>query len=304
MRRRSTSRLPSTRRSDSTARARASTGASRRSRGSCAIPTRSRFSPRPARGPVATGSRTCARGGRGTRSGSGSSRKSRTPRRRWDARCSTARCAAKSLGLTDSRHLIASLGQGDVHVMQALKAIYPGVEALQDGAGPSKSSAFERLVDRMRGASKGVRIHGVDGLMVRYSQCCQPVPGDPVVGYVTRGRGVSIHRTDCPNVLLLSHEPERRLDIDWQEMDGELFLVRLALEASDRRGLYADVAEAVTNSGTNIKSMELRSGDGGGVSGSVLVEVENLTHLQKIIRAVRRVKGVTDVTRRERVAQE
>ena len=212
--------------------------------------------------------------------------------------------AAKSLGLTDSRHLIASLGQGDVHVMQALKAIYPGVEALQDGAGPSKSSAFERLVDRMRGASKGVRIQGVDGLMVRYSQCCQPVPGDPVVGYVTRGRGVSIHRTDCPNVLLLSHEPERRLDIDWQEMDGELFLVRLALEASDRRGLYADVAEAVTNSGTNIKSMELRSGDGGGVSGSVLVEVENLTHLQKIIRAVRRVKGVTDVTRRERVAQE
>ncbi|HSC33184.1 MAG TPA: bifunctional (p)ppGpp synthetase/guanosine-3',5'-bis(diphosphate) 3'-pyrophosphohydrolase [Gemmatimonadaceae bacterium] len=212
--------------------------------------------------------------------------------------------AAKSLGLTDARHLIASLGQGDVHVLQALKAIYPGVEALQDGAAPSKSSAFERLVDRMRGASKGVRIQGVDGLMVRYSQCCQPVPGDPVVGYVTRGRGVSIHRTDCPNVLLLSHEPERRLDIDWQEMDGELFLVRLALEASDRRGLYADVAEAVTNTGTNIKSMELRSGDGGGVSGSVLVEVENLTHLQKIIRAVRRVKGVTDVTRRERVAQE
>jgi GTP pyrophosphokinase len=123
-----------------------------------------------------------------------------------------------------------------------------------------------------------------------------------VVGYVTRGRGVSIHRADCPNVLLLSQEPERRLDIDWQEMEGELFLVRLALEGTDRRGLYADVAEAVTGTGTNIKSMELRSGDGGGVSGTVLVEVENLTHLQKIIRAVRRVKGVTDVTRRERVA--
>jgi GTP pyrophosphokinase len=137
--------------------------------------------------------------------------------------------------------------------------------------------------------------------MVRYSQCCQPVPGDAVVGYVTRGRGVSIHRADCPNVLLLSHEPERRLDIDWQEMEGELFLVRLALEGSDRRGLYADVAAAVTESGTNIKSLELRSGDGGGVSGSVLVEVENLTHLQKIIRAVRKVKGITDVARRERV---
>ncbi|HEX7940345.1 MAG TPA: bifunctional (p)ppGpp synthetase/guanosine-3',5'-bis(diphosphate) 3'-pyrophosphohydrolase, partial [Gemmatimonadaceae bacterium] len=193
--------------------------------------------------------------------------------------------AAKALNLNDAKHLIASIGQGDVHIAQALKAIYPDLETAPEP--PPKTSAFERLVQRMRGTSKGVRIQGVDGLMVRYSQCCQPVPGDPVVGYVTRGRGVSIHRSDCPNVLLLSHEPERRLDIDWQEMAGELFLVRLALEGSDRRGLYADVAEAVTNSGTNIKSMELRSGDGGGVSGSVLVEVENLTHLQKIIRAVR-----------------
>ncbi|HXY32151.1 MAG TPA: bifunctional (p)ppGpp synthetase/guanosine-3',5'-bis(diphosphate) 3'-pyrophosphohydrolase [Gemmatimonadaceae bacterium] len=210
--------------------------------------------------------------------------------------------AAKSLSLTDTRHLIASVGQGDVHVSVVLKALYPNLEAGNEP--PPKASAFERLVRRMRGTGRGVRIQGVDGLMVRYSQCCQPVPGDPVVGYVTRGRGVSIHRADCPNVLMLSDEPERRLDIDWQEMEGEIFLVRLAVEGSDRRGLYADVAEAVSASGTNIKSMELRSGDGGGVSGSILVEVENLNHLQKIIRAVRKVKGVSDVSRRERVAAE
>jgi GTP pyrophosphokinase len=210
--------------------------------------------------------------------------------------------AAKTLGLTDVRHLIASIGQGDVHITQALKAIYPELEATSAEPAKEKPSAFERLVQRMRGTTKGVRIQGVDGLMVRYSQCCQPVPGDSVVGYVTRGRGVSIHRADCPNLLLLSHEPERRLDIDWQKMEGELFVVRLALEGTDRRGLYADVAAAVTESGTNIKSMELRSGDGGGVSGSVLVEVENLTHLQKIIRAMRKVKGITDVTRRERLS--
>ena len=206
---------------------------------------------------------------------------------------------ARGLGLTDVKHLIASIGQGDVHVSQVLKALHPEIETAPEPA--PKVSAFERLVDRMRGGTKGVRIQGVDGLMVRYSQCCQPVPGDAVVGYVTRGRGVSIHRSDCPNLLLLSHEPERRLEIDWQEMEGELFVVRLAIEGSDRRGLYADVAAAVTETGTNIKSMELRSGDGGGVSGSVLVEVENLTHLQKIVKAVRRVKGVAEVARRERV---
>ena len=115
----------------------------------------------------------------------------------------------------------------------------------------------------MRGAPKGVRIQGVDGLMVRYAQCCQPVPGDPVVGYVTRGRGVSIHRADCPNLLMLAHEPERRLEIDWQEQEGERFLVRLALEGNDRRGLYADVAAAVsaTRAPTSAR-MELKSTDG------------------------------------------
>jgi GTP pyrophosphokinase len=209
---------------------------------------------------------------------------------------------AKQLSLTDVRHLIASIGQGDVNVSQVMKLLYPDADGAPEQ--PAKAaSAFERLVDRMRGTTRGVRIQGVDGLMIRYSQCCQPVPGDPVVGYVTRGRGVSIHRSDCPNLLLLSAEPERRLEIDWQELEGELFVVRLGIEGTDRRGLYADVAAAVTETGTNIKSIEMRSGDGG-VFGSVLVEVENLSHLQKIVKAIRRVKGVTDVARRERVVSE
>src|SRR6185312_8149077 len=117
---------------------------------------------------------------------------------------------------------------------------------------------------------------------------------DPVVGYVTRGRGVSIHRGDCPNLLVLAHEPERRLEIDWQEMEGERFTVRLAVVANDRRGLYADIAAAVSATGTDIKSMDLRTVDGR-VTGSALVEVENLAHLEKIMKAARKVKGVVEV---------
>ena len=203
--------------------------------------------------------------------------------------------AARALSLTDATHLLASIGQGDVNVTLALKHLFPDASEAE----VPKPNVFERFVDRVRG-TKGVRIQGVDGLMVRYAQCCQPVPGDPVVGYVTRGRGVSIHRGDCPNLLLLAHEPERRLEIDWQEAQGERFVVRLALEGNDRRGLYADVAAAVSSTGTDIKSMDLRSTDGR-TNGSMLVEVENLAHLEKIIRATRRVKGITDVARRERL---
>jgi GTP pyrophosphokinase len=205
--------------------------------------------------------------------------------------------AARAVGLTGATHLLASIGQGDVNVTLAIKHLYPELEETV----AAKPNVFERFVDRVTGNSKGVRIQGVDGLMVRYAQCCQPVPGDPVVGYVTRGRGVSIHRSDCPNLLLLAHEPERRLEIDWQEAQGERFLIRLALDGNDRRGLYADLAAAVSGTGTDIKSMELRTTDGR-ISGSMLVEVENLVHLEKIIRSARRVKGVTDVARRERLS--
>ncbi len=203
--------------------------------------------------------------------------------------------AATALALGDITHLYASIGQGDVNIGQAIRHLFPDyVEKEQ-----TKPTLVERLVDRVRG-TKGVRIQGVDGLMVRYAQCCQPVPGDPVTGYVTRGRGVSIHRADCPNLLFLAHEPERRLEIDWQEAEGERFIVRLVLEGNDRRGLYADVAAAVSDMGTNIRSMELKSTDGR-ASGAVLVEVENLAHLQKIMKAARKVKGITEVARREKI---
>ncbi|HEY8175602.1 MAG TPA: bifunctional (p)ppGpp synthetase/guanosine-3',5'-bis(diphosphate) 3'-pyrophosphohydrolase, partial [Gemmatimonadaceae bacterium] len=184
---------------------------------------------------------------------------------------------AKALNLNDSTHLLASIGQGDVQIAAVIRQLHPELETPEP---PKPPTIVERLVDRVRG-SKGVRIQGVDGVMVRYAQCCQPVPGDPVVGYVTRGRGVSIHRADCPNLLLLAHEPERRLEIDWQEAEGERFTVRLALEASDRRGLYADLAAAVTGTGTDIRSLDLHTMDGK-VNGAVVVEVENLAHLEKI----------------------
>ena len=210
--------------------------------------------------------------------------------------------AAKVLSLTDGVHLLAAIGQGEVQTLHVIKQLHPSVD---DTVELAKPNVIARLVDKVRGMGhdRGVKIHGVDGVMVRYAQCCQPVPGDEVVGYVTRGRGVSIHRADCPNLLPLAHEPERRLEIDWQEKFGERFLVRLALEGTDRRGLYADVASAVSSTGTDIRQMELKAIDGRAV-GAVLVEVENLTHLQQIVKAVRRVKGISDVERRERISTE
>ena len=207
--------------------------------------------------------------------------------------------AAKALSLPDGAHVDAALGRGDLATGQVLRVLFPELPAEQAAETlPPPPTAIGRLVQRMR-VGRGVRIQGVDGLMVRYSQCCQPVPGDKVTGYVTRGRGISIHRVDCPNLLALG-DPERRMDLDWQEVEGELFTVRLSIAGEDRRGLYADVCTAISGAGTNIRSLELTSGQGG-MSGLVVVEVENLSQLTKVMKAIRRVKAVTDVGRRERL---
>jgi GTP pyrophosphokinase len=102
---------------------------------------------------------------------------------------------------------------------------------------------------------------------------------------------------------MLVLEPERRLEIDWKELEGERFMVRLVLDATDRRGLYADLAKAVSAKDTDIRSFELQSSDGH-VTGALAVEVENLAHLQRILKAARKVKGVTEVTRKERLASD
>jgi len=218
-----------------------------------------------------------------------------TRRRRLDAPTpEQLERGGEALGLHSGTALEVAIGRGDVAIGQVFRVLYPDrpPDELQD----PKPTVFGRLVDRIR-LGRGIKIHGVDGLMVRYAQCCQPVPGDPVTGYVTQGRGISIHRADCPNLLTLSAEG-RRVEIDWQEVEGEAFSVRLALSGEDRRGLYADIMSAISSTGTNIRSADIHTKDGT-VFGTVFVEVDNIAHLGKVLKAVRRVKGVVEVERRE-----
>lgn len=202
--------------------------------------------------------------------------------------------AAEGLGVHNGTALEVGIGRGDVAIGNVIRALHP--DRPPDELPEPKPTVFGRIVDRIR-LGRGIKIQGVDGLMVRYAQCCQPVPGDPVTGYVTQGRGISIHRADCPNLLTLSAEG-RRVDIDWQEVEGEAFAVRLSLSGEDRRGLYADIMSAISQTGTNIRSADIHTKDGT-VFGTVFVEVDNLGHLAKVLKAVRRVKGVVEVERRE-----
>lgn len=207
--------------------------------------------------------------------------------------------AGNKAGYHSIESLYAALGRGDVGLSPVLKGLWPDEASVQE---TGKPSALTRLVDQIRGGPRGVKIQGIDNMMVRYSQCCQPVPGDDVVGYITRGRGVSIHRSDCPNVLKFSQHPERRIEIDWQSDGAQLLFVRISVDGTDRRGLLSDIAKAITNTGTNIQSAETVAVEGG-MQGEFVVEVEDLARLNKVMRAVRKVKGVLSVERRERLLE-
>ncbi|MEA2063268.1 MAG: bifunctional (p)ppGpp synthetase/guanosine-3',5'-bis(diphosphate) 3'-pyrophosphohydrolase, partial [Gemmatimonadota bacterium] len=186
-----------------------------------------------------------------------------------------------NLGGAQPDKLYASLGQGNVSLGQVLNRLYPG----QDKPAAARIPAIERIMDKVRRDASGIRIQGIDNMMVSYAKCCQPVPGDKVVGYITRGRGVTIHRIDCPNLLNMKADPDRRVKIDWKAMESEDFLVRLLVAGNDRKGLLADLTAAITDTETNIRNADISSRDFE-FNASFVVEVSDLKHLNKIINTL------------------
>jgi guanosine-3',5'-bis(diphosphate) 3'-pyrophosphohydrolase len=205
------------------------------------------------------------------------------------------RQAASNLDLGEWDNVLVALGRGDLGPSAVIKELYPDGESSESASG---FSPLRRLADRLRRSQPSVKIQGLDNMMVRYSQCCQPVPGDDVIGYITVGRGVSIHRKDCPNVLNLSQDPDRRVEIEWTAEKGERFLVKLYTRGTDRQGLLSDIAKAIADTGTNIQHADIRAMDVG-MMGQFVVEVRDLDHLKKVMKGVGQVKGVLSVERRE-----
>lgn len=198
---------------------------------------------------------------------------------------------SQELGYTDVERMFAAVGRGNLTATKVLNRHTP-----QEKAPPA------RLVDMgkdlyasiMRRKVGGVRIQGLDSLMVRYARCCEPIPGDPVTGVVTRGRGVSVHRVGCSN--LQDVPQERLIEVTWDVEEEQTFLVKLIVTGEDRKGLLANVSEVVTGQGSNIQSGDFKA-DGEYARVTLLVEVRNLNNLEKILSAIRRVPSVSRVER-------
>jgi GTP pyrophosphokinase len=199
--------------------------------------------------------------------------------------------SAKELGFETPEKLYAAVGLGDMSALHVIKKLFPEEPDKEKEAG-----AIRRLLTFTRKKEGGVRVQGVSNVLIRFAQCCQPLPGEAIVGIVTRGRGISVHRLDCPNTFPSVVEPDRRIAVAWDVSRADSFQVGLSIEGENRRGLLADVSSAITALETNIISGTMEA-DGHRAIGKFVIEVQDLPHLQKVIRIVRKVKGVTAVSR-------
>ncbi len=198
---------------------------------------------------------------------------------------------AQEMGYIDVDRMLAAVGRGDLTVTKVVSRYAP-----EEKKGPEKLADMGKdvIATIMRRRVSGVRIQGLDSLMVRYARCCEPIPGDEVVGLITRGRGVSVHRMGCAN--LKGIETERLIDVTWDVADDQTFLVKLIVMGLDRKGLLTEVTEAVSTIGSNIQSGEFKA-DGDQARVTLLVEVRNLNNLEKILKSVRKVPSVHRVER-------
>ncbi len=207
--------------------------------------------------------------------------------------------ALAEAGAKTLEDLYALIGYGTMSPKQFLAKFVP-LERLREKPPEGAVASVVRRV--LGGAEDKITVRGgFDDLLVFRAKCCNPIRGEKIVGYITRGKGVSVHSVTCPNVVNLLYDPERRIEVEWDKSDAASnYTVKLTMEVEDRKGVLAAVSAKIAGINTNIKNMEARTDEDRHARIDVTVEITDLKHLEKVIKLLRGVDGVLDVERAAR----
>jgi GTP pyrophosphokinase len=190
--------------------------------------------------------------------------------------------------------LFVALGYGKVSVRQVLARLLPPDKLEQP---PGKPLAVVDAVKRLLRRDDRIKVKGTDDLLVYRAKCCNPIMGEPIVGYITRGKGVSVHSLACPNVTNLVYDPERRIAVEWESGAEGGYEVRLAVGLQDRPGALAAVTAALAAVKTDVRDAQVRTFDDKTASIELTVRISDKKHLDRVVKSVRGVSGVIDVAR-------
>jgi guanosine-3',5'-bis(diphosphate) 3'-pyrophosphohydrolase len=211
---------------------------------------------------------------------------------------------ASDYGLGQIDDLMAGIGYGKYSARQVLGRLVPATGEPVE-AGEDKSSGLASVVRRVFGGdhnNNAIRVKGQGDLLVYRARCCNPIRGESVVGYVTRGKGVAVHAIDCPNVVNLLYEPERKIDVEWAQDDTipSSYPVKITVFCDDRFGMLKQITSVISDTKTNIRNVEARTYNGHG-NIDVILDILDLKHLENIINGVRKIPGVHDVQRLQKI---
>ncbi len=202
--------------------------------------------------------------------------------------------AAQASGMQKTEEMLAAIGFGRLQARLVLDKLVPGQE-LKERPTTGVVSAVRRALS---GDSDKIKVRGADDLLVVRARCCNPIRGEKIVGYITRGKGVSVHSVTCPNVTNLLYTADRRIEVEWDrsaEQGG--YTVALALSVEDRKGLLAEISAKIADVNTNITNIEAKTHDGHLDRIDMTLEIRDLKHLEKVLKSLRKVSGVLDVER-------
>jgi GTP pyrophosphokinase len=207
-----------------------------------------------------------------------------------------ARC-----GLQKPEEIYSAVGFGKIAPRQILSPLFPDLAPLPEAK--VKPSRVPSVVRKVLGqADSAITVKGQDGLLVYRAKCCNPIRGDEIVGYITRGKGVSVHTTSCPNLANFLGS-DRITDVEWMSIpDDEVFPVRLAITVEDRQGILADITSAISNLKTNIRESRSSSdSDSGKGLVEITVDISDVKHLQKVIQGLKTIRGIQEVERVQQI---
>jgi GTP pyrophosphokinase len=207
--------------------------------------------------------------------------------------------ALSRYGLASEEEFFAAVGYGKVPPRQAvIRLLSPEELQAITEAEEAREKKAEKKPVRTRPADEGIRIRGIDDILVRFSKCCSPVPGDEIIGFITRGRGVSIHTADCPNAISLMADPERQIAVNWDGQRKGAHQVKIRVEiGKDRPGILAEISAAISGTDTNIAQAEIRVTEERTGLNTFVLEVNDLHQLQAAMQAIQKVDGVVGVER-------
>ncbi len=197
----------------------------------------------------------------------------------------------EQFNVKDETQLFAAIGRGDIKLETILKKLIP-----EEKESTEDKSFLKKFIERARKSSRGIRVAGMDNIMITFGKCCNPVPGEPITGIVTKGRGIVVHTNRCKNLMRLMQDPDRIVDVSWDVEKGSRFLSGIYFLGERRNKLLSEVSEAVSLLDGHIDNVNMKS-DNSLVNCSMGIEVYGLAHLNRIITKVKKIPGIISVAR-------